>query len=94
MDFRPGVATQPDFADRHEWLSTAPQSPFVRWLTVQRRDGTGIDSLVDRELQRVPDGDTRVLDRSEWTQVLHDVFGIELGAGEAGALWERVQYSR
>ena len=94
MDFRPAVATEPDFADRHEWLSTDPQSPFVRWLVVQRRDATGIDSLVDRELQRVPDGDTRVLDRAEWAEVLHDVFGIELAADEADALWARVQYSR
>ena len=94
MDFRPGVATATDFADRHEWLSTDPQSPFVRSLVVQRRDATGIDSLVDRELQRVPDGDTRVLDRVEWAEVLHDVFGIELGADEADALWARVQYSR
>jgi N-hydroxyarylamine O-acetyltransferase len=94
MDFRPGVATQDDFAEQHDRLSTDPESPFVRWFTVQRRHADGIDALVDREMRHIPGDDGTVLGRADWLAVLHDVFGIELDAGEADALWARVQYSR
>jgi N-hydroxyarylamine O-acetyltransferase len=94
MDFRPGRATQADFEERQEWLSTAPESPFVQWFTVQRRDRDGIDSLVGRELRRLPDGDGTILDRDELITTVHDLFGIELDEYERDAIWARVQYSR
>ena len=95
MDFRPTRATQDDFAERHEWLSTAPESPFVRWFTVQRRDEHGVDAVIDSVLHHFPDGvQTRLDTRDDWLAVLHDRFGIALDAEERDALWARVQYSR
>ena len=95
MDFRPGPATQEDFRDRHEWLSTSPQSPFVQWFTVQRRDEHGVDAVIGSLLHHFPDGEAIALEAQEdWLAVLHDRFGIALDAQEEDALWSRVQYSR
>jgi N-hydroxyarylamine O-acetyltransferase len=94
MDFAAGPATEQDFAAQHHRLSTDSASPFVRWLVVQRRDATGIDSLVGCELRRIPQGGATILDRPEWLEVLHDRFGIELDPEERKLIWGRVQYSR
>jgi N-hydroxyarylamine O-acetyltransferase len=97
MDFRPGRATQDDFRARHEYLSTAPQSPFVRTCTVQRRDAGGVDELTGCVLRRLGDGDApkRTLETSaEWYGVLRDVFDLpldDLTAAEREALWARVR---
>jgi N-hydroxyarylamine O-acetyltransferase len=95
MDFRPGVATQDDFTDRHAWLSRSPESPFVQSFTAQRRDEHGVDALIGRVLHHFPQGDSIDLDtQAEWIEVLHDRFGIDLEPGERDALWARAQYSR
>jgi N-hydroxyarylamine O-acetyltransferase len=95
MDFRPGVATQDDFRERHQWLSTAPESPFVQSFTAQRRDEHGVDAIIGATLHHYPDGETTELDtQNAWLDVLRDRFAIELDAHERDALWARVQYSR
>ena len=41
------------FAVRNEWLSTSPESGFVKFLTAQRRDATGVDVLRGQTLLRI-----------------------------------------
>ena len=97
LDFRAGRATQDDFRARHEYLSTSPQSPFVRTCSVQRRDAGGVDELTGCVLSRVGDGDgpRRTLETSaEWYAVLRDVFDLpldDLTGREREALWARVR---
>jgi N-hydroxyarylamine O-acetyltransferase len=84
-----------EFDHSHQSLSTAPDSPFVRKLTAQRRDATGFDKLVGRTLRRVEG--TRVVewelpDAAEWFAALADVFGLglnDLDTDERDRLWER-----
>jgi N-hydroxyarylamine O-acetyltransferase len=95
MDF----ASLPDepsaFEERHGWLSTSPQSGFVRVVTVQRRDATGVDQLRGCVLNRVNGtgaGSTRdVTSYDDWRQAI-DVCGLSLDAvpGEQmRGLWRR-----
>ena len=97
MDFRAVRATQDDFRARHEYLSTSPQSPFVRTCTVQRRDAGGVDELTGCVLRRLGDGagPPRTLEtRAEWYGVLRDVFDLpldDLSTAERERLWARVR---
>ncbi len=45
MSWRAAEAGMVEFAARHQWLSTSPDSGFVRVATAQRRDATGVDIL-------------------------------------------------
>jgi arylamine N-acetyltransferase len=94
MDFRAETAVQSEFQATHEWLSSAPESGFVKTLIVQRRDATGTDTLRGRILGRQPSGERRELtSATEWYQALADVFGLTLEdvpAGERAELWRRV----
>jgi N-hydroxyarylamine O-acetyltransferase len=103
MDFRPTRASQDDFRARHEYLSSSPHSPFVRTLSVQRRDATGVDALTGLVLKRLPGGEAVTLDNEEaWFGALREVFGLQLDDVDRRALWRRVsaaheewlQYSR
>ena len=103
MDFRPAQATQDDFQARHHYLSTAPDSPFVRTCSIQRRDATGVDALTGCVLERIPTGESAVLDtEDEWFGAIREVFGMPLDDIDRAALWRRVraahqawlQYSR
>ena len=103
MDFRPAEATQADFQARHDYLSTSPDSPFVRTCSIQRRDATGVDALTGCVLQRIPTGESLVLDtEDEWFSAIREVFGMPLDDIDRAALWRRVrtaheawlQYSR
>jgi N-hydroxyarylamine O-acetyltransferase len=96
IDFAPEPATVADFADRHVYLSTSPESGFVRTCVVQRRDTTGVDTLRGCVLLRT--GDTRpprtIDDQTEWFAVLEDRFGLaptDLTAADRDALWQRVR---
>jgi len=97
MDFRAGRATQDDFGARHEYLSTSPESGFVRTCSVQRRDAGGVDTLTGCILGRVgePARAPVVLETSgEWFDALRDVFDLPLGDVDAAArarLWARVR---
>jgi arylamine N-acetyltransferase len=83
------------FADRHLWLSTAPDSGFVKVLTVQRRDADGVDILRGLSLRRLGAGafDATLTSQVELIEALGDVFGLDLAPVDTAAraaLWERV----
>jgi N-hydroxyarylamine O-acetyltransferase len=96
MDFRTARATVDDFHERHLYLSTSPESGFVRTASVQRRDAGGVDMLTGCVLRRVGEGagPPRTLDDpSDWFAALADVFDLPLrdvDAAARDALWRRV----
>jgi N-hydroxyarylamine O-acetyltransferase len=97
MDFRAARATQADFRIRHEFLSTSPDSGFVRTCSVQRRDAGGVDILTGCILSRLgePAREPVTLETSgEWFDVLREVFDLPLTDVDAearAALWTRVR---
>ena len=83
------------FVERNVWLSTSPDSGFVRLLVVQRRDATGVDSLRGLVLKRIGAGasEATIETSGDLIGVLVDKFGLDLGAVRArarDALWEGV----
>ncbi len=91
MDFRSEVAGIADFQARHQWLSTSPESGFVKVACVQRRDATGADVLRGKVLTRVPGGAARELTTAaDWYGALADIFGLVLPAEDRAPLWRRV----
>ena len=87
MSWRSAPAEIDAFADRHHWLSTSPESGFVKVLTAQRRDATGVDVVRGLTLLRIGSG--RVGQRSskgELIEVLHDLFDLNVGATHTGPL--------
>ncbi len=97
MAFSDAPAHMGDFAVRNVVLSTSPDSGFVKTLTTQRRDATGIDVLRGVVVQRVES--TVVAERmlttaSDWFAALADIFDLPLadvdGARRA-ALWQHVR---
>ena len=95
MAWRAAASVTDAFAERHAWLSTSPESGFVKVLTAQRRDATGVDILRGLVFQRVGSGayEVTLATEPELADALGDVFGLDLGrAGDAvrAALWKRV----
>jgi N-hydroxyarylamine O-acetyltransferase len=89
-------AEMPEFAAQHERLSKSPDSLFVQYLIVQRRDAEGIDVMVGLGLRRLGGGSgtkARVFtERAEWFDALRDVFGLRLVGADPAALdrlWEK-----
>jgi arylamine N-acetyltransferase len=96
MTWTTGEALTTDFAARHEWLSTSPESGFVQVPMAERRDATGVDVIRGVVLARVganaftADPITR---RSEWFDVLADVFDLRFDATPPESrqrLWDNV----
>lgn len=95
MAWRRSPATIDRFAAKHEWLSTSLDSGFVRVLTVQRRDATGVDVLRGCVLQRIGSGRSAsdLTTVTELVDALTDLFGLDLSGIEDAALaslWERL----
>jgi arylamine N-acetyltransferase len=92
IDFRPEPTGMSAFAEKHRWLSTAPESSFVRVATVARRDATGVDELRGLRLTRIGTRPTdTVLDlASDYFAALADIFGITLSAADRATLWPRL----
>ncbi|HXH56259.1 arylamine N-acetyltransferase family protein [Iamia sp.] len=95
MAWRSAPAETDAFAAQHAWLSTSPESGFVKVLTVQRRDATGVDILRGLTLARVGDGaaESTLATRDELTDVLGDLFGLDLGPVDRNGrqtLWAKV----
>ncbi|MCR6481884.1 arylamine N-acetyltransferase [Amycolatopsis sp. OK19-0408] len=92
FDFAPGVAELPDFAEKHAWLSTSPESGFVRVCVIQRRDAAGVDTLRALTLNR--HGAKELVESPEaWWTAAADVFGITpdlFTAEERARLWRQV----
>ncbi len=78
------------FDATHVRLSTAPDSGFVRFLTVQRREGAAVDMLRGLTLRRLGKGafESTLTSRSELRECLGDRFGLSLGGLDA--LWRKV----
>lgn len=95
MDFLPKPAAPADFAERHHWQSTSPESQFTRFPCVFRRDAAGADSLRGCVLARVDKDGRRTRElttSSEWFGALAGTFGLtlpEIGRAEREALWRR-----
>ena len=94
MDFAPGEAVMADFADKHEWLSTSPESGFMRVCVLQRRDEAGVDAIRALTLSRRGDVERRELLESpvQWWTAVADVFGIApevFTAEERERIWRR-----
>ncbi len=96
MVFRSEPAAIGEFDDRHEFLSTSPDSVFVQTLTVQRRDATGVDVIRGQVLQRVESSvvsERTLVSESEWFEALADGFDLPLAdvsAADRHVLWTRV----
>ena len=96
VDWAPGEASQADFAAKHTYLSTSPESGFAKVLAAFRRDADGWDVLRGCVLKRVDTGDSsrELTNRREWFDALAGVFGLTLSdvddSGRA-ALWEKVR---
>lgn len=85
-----------DFAAKHRWLSTSPDSGFVQVATAQLRDATGVDVLRGLVLSRIGERACTaepVTRRAEWFALLADVFALRLDASTPEArdrLWTTV----
>ena len=96
MVFRAEPTTIDAFVDRNLYLSTSPESGFVRTMTTQRRDATGIDILRGKVLSRVGGGESHartLVTRADWFDALREVFGMPLDdvtADDRDRLWDRV----
>ena len=79
------------FAERHGWLSTSPDSNFVRLLVVQRRTPDTVAGLrgLTHTVVTATDSSTSIVDdRRAWFDLLADGFGIV--PADPDPLWERV----
>ncbi|SNY73147.1 arylamine N-acetyltransferase family protein [Paractinoplanes atraurantiacus] len=99
MDFRPEAVEMVAFAEKHHFLSTSPESGFVRTATAQRRDAEGADVLRGLTLSRVGEtvSRTEIETRGDYFAALADVFGITLGdvsAAERAVMWRRLVEAR
>jgi len=96
MSWRSAVTAMEVFADRDVWLSTSPDSGFVRVSSVQRRDATGVDSLRGLVLSRTGAGSAPaqpLTERADWFAALADIFGVRFTSAPAGqldALWDHL----
>ncbi|MFF5209500.1 arylamine N-acetyltransferase [Streptosporangium sp. NPDC000396] len=95
MDFRPEPAEMSAFAAMHEFLSTSPESGFVRVATVQRRDAGGADILRGLVLTRLGDREhTQIVETEhDYFEMLADVFALPLDdvtPAERAKLWQRL----
>ncbi|GAC1388411.1 MAG: arylamine N-acetyltransferase [Acidimicrobiales bacterium] len=83
------AAEMTDFAPKHEWLSTSPDSGFVRVPMAEQRDATGVDVVRGLILSRVGEGATSyepLTHRKEWFACLADIFGLRFGASAPESL--------
>jgi arylamine N-acetyltransferase len=95
MAWRSAPADMGEFAAMHEFLSTSPDSGFVKVLSAQRRDATGVDILRGLTLLRVGDGASRttLATDTELFDALGDLFGLPIDVVDAqdrAKLWDRV----
>jgi arylamine N-acetyltransferase len=96
MSWNVSTVTMDVFAQRHQWLSTSPASPFVRVAMAQRRCSTHIDVIrgLVRNQVGAPGTEQIYTRRDDWFSVLADEFGVSFDASSPQALdqlWKRVQ---
>lgn len=91
VDFDPEAVELSVFADRHEHLSTSPESGFVKTFCAQRTDGSGWDSMRALTLSRVEETTKKTVLETprDWFGALADVFGLVFTAEERDVLWTK-----
>jgi N-hydroxyarylamine O-acetyltransferase len=96
MDFSLDTTTVDSFSDMHHYLSTDPESSFVRTATAQRRHADGIDVLRGCVLRRTTADDvheTVAATPGTWFSLLKDTFGLhlaDLAPADRERLWTTV----
>lgn len=98
MDFTLAPAKWEDFRSCHTELSTSPQSPYVRWFELFRRDAGCAEFVLDDEFTRdegAGQRTTRILESAEELfKIATNVFHLDLSAiddADRAALWDRIQ---
>ncbi|WP_219472362.1 arylamine N-acetyltransferase family protein, partial [Nonomuraea rhizosphaerae] len=96
MDFGVEAAEMSAFTEMHRYLSTSPDSGFVRVATVARRDASGVDVVRGLVLSRIGNGAHSITLHTarDYYAALSDVFGLRLDdvtEGEKEALFDRVR---
>ncbi|MEY2461396.1 MAG: N-hydroxyarylamine O-acetyltransferase [Acidimicrobiaceae bacterium] len=88
MSWRADSVGMDQFADRHEWLSTSPDSGFVRVATAQRRDESGVDIIRGLVLTRVGGNaeTSELTDRHDWFEALADLFDLRFDGAPSDSL--------
>jgi N-hydroxyarylamine O-acetyltransferase len=89
MCWSAAAAEMHDFTAKHEWLSTSPDSGFVRVPMAEKRDATGVDVIRGLILARIGEGavsDEPLTHRDEWFACLAEVFGLRFDAAAPEAL--------
>jgi N-hydroxyarylamine O-acetyltransferase len=95
MNFLDNPATFAGFEDRHTFLSTSPESGFVRTLSLQRRDHdriTILRALTLTTINATSTSSTVIDDRTQWLAMLTDTFALDLRTSSADGrhqLWQR-----
>ena len=96
MSWRCADASMAEFTPRHQWLSTDPESGFVRLASIQRRDATGVDIMRGLVLTRRGEGDAPtepLTERDDWFTALAEVLQVgvdSMSPEHRDALWTRV----
>lgn len=92
MSFGATAVGMDAFAERHDWLSTSPDSNFVRLLVVQRRSPdavAGLRGLTHTVVTATGSSTSVVDDRGAWLDLLADGFGIV--PADPDPLWQRTR---
>ena len=96
MSWTTAVAELSEFAAKHAWLSTSPDSPFMQVAMAEHRDANGVDAIRGLVLTRIGDGAASsepLTKRTDWFGVLADVFDLRFDGSAPEALdhlWEGV----
>ncbi len=96
MAWRTGPPNEGLLVRRHEWLSTSPESGFVKLGLAQTRDATGVDGvhgLVVKRIGNNANAGVVLEDRKAWFSALADLFGLTFEASPPGTtdrLWENM----
>jgi hypothetical protein len=78
-----------NFTTKHEWLSTSPDSGFVRVPMAETRDATGVDVIRGLTLARIGEGAVTgepLTRRTEWFECLAEMFSIRFDQTPPDAL--------
>jgi arylamine N-acetyltransferase len=94
-NWREGEVPMEVFVERNEWLSTDPESGFVRFACAERREADAVDLLKGCTLRRLGAGafETTLTSRAELLETLVDRFHLDLSDADPAALdtlWQRM----
>ena len=96
MSWRTADAELGDFAAKHQWLSTSPDSGFVQVAVAERRDAAGVDVMRGLVLTRIGQGAGSrepLTERTAWFAALADIFDLRFDGCTPETLehlWNRV----